>query len=94
MPLQHLQLLAVFQAHQIIGKDRFLHRHGGRGFFLHHRCLPPHAGQSAIDILYQRRKMIRRHRVVGDVGSNDLRGQPKNFHRHRLVGHAPILRFF
>ena len=77
MPLQHLQLLAVFEADQVVGRHRLLDRHrrlefGGRG-----NGLDGGSGidQAVVDGLDDFRDFVDRYLIVRQVGGDDLSGE-------------------
>ncbi len=75
MPLEHLQLLAVFQADDVIVLYRRTHRNGGFGqrFCLRFGRLQP--GERSIDVGDQCGQVAHGDAVVADMGSDDIRSE-------------------
>ena len=78
MPLEHLQLLAVLEADDMVGLNRLLDRHRRlqrlAGGFLLPLGLSRRL-EGLVDSADQRRKLGNRDDVPGEVGGDDLRGQ-------------------
>ena len=77
VPLQHLQLLAVLQTDDELGKHRTPHRYRGLRLLRFGRGTPG-LGQRLVDGLDQRRQGVRRYRIVRDMRRNNLRRQVKD----------------
>src|SRR5262245_55417903 len=75
MPLEHLQLLPVFQTNDIVGLDRGTDRH--RRFRLRLGLLLARAQrvERVVDILDQHWKVVHRDAVVADMSRYDVGGQ-------------------
>ena len=86
MALQHLQLLAVFEADDVIGRDRFLDGNGRIGT-LGKRAVRAKVRQRAIDFANQLRKIAHRDTVAADMSCHNFSGQCQEFIRVRLLGH-------
>ena len=72
MPLEHLQLLAVFEADQVARRDGLLDRHGRLRPFGFRRRVAADAGQRAEDFLDKAGKFRGRYWVVRDMGRDNL----------------------
>src|SRR5262249_15895718 len=73
--LQRLVLLAVFQADQVVGRDRLLDRHGRLLRLGRRGDRGADAGQGAVDGLDHRRDVRSLDGVVRDVGGGNVRRQ-------------------
>ncbi len=73
--LQHLQLLAVLQADDVVREDGFLDRHRRLRPLRRRARAAPEARHGPVHVADQLRQSVRRHRVGFDVGRNDLGGQ-------------------
>lgn len=86
MPFEHLQLLPVFQADDVIGVDRLLDRNGGfqvsdrLGLLLR----LPEVSQGLVDGADQRRKVRNGDDIPAHIGGHELAGQCDQVCFHRL----------
>lgn len=71
MPLEHLQLLTVLQANNVIGPDRLLDRHGRNRFGCLYRRLT-NIPQGLVNLFNQARQSVSLNRIVLNVCRNDL----------------------
>ena len=70
--LQRFEFLAVFQANNVIGHDRFFYRNLGLAIFaLDRREAPRCPAQGGMGVGDQGWKLGRRDRIVADVSCND-----------------------
>ena len=72
MPLQHLQLLAVFQTDQIVGLHRCTDGNLGLKLDLGLGRLTAQTRKGAVNVLDQLRQVVDRHAVVADVGGHNI----------------------
>ena len=73
MPLEGFELLAVFEANDVLGCHRFLHRYRGFQFdFLRLNALDRGPAQSAIDRADEIRKLVAGKRIMSDVRRYDI----------------------
>jgi hypothetical protein len=66
MPLEHLELQAILEAHDMIGLHRRAHRHSRLGGFIHGGN-GTETGQRAVDVADQRGDLIDLDGVIADV---------------------------
>ena len=72
MPFQHREMLTAFEANEMIGCHRPLHRHSRFGRYGCIRCTAD-ISESVIHVVDQFRHISGRNRVVGDMRRDDLR---------------------
>ena len=73
MPLEGFELLAIFEANDVLGCHRFLDGYGGFQFdFLRLNALDRGPAQSAIDRADEIRKLVAGKRIMSDVRRHDI----------------------
>src|SRR6185369_16254385 len=87
MPLQHLQLLAVLEADDVVRRDRLLDRHRRIRPFRHWLGGATGSGERVIDIADQGRQLRHGDRVVRQMGGQDVSHQWENILGVCLISH-------
>src|SRR5690349_3423431 len=94
MPLQRLELLAVFEADDVIRRDGLLHGDRRlRSFRGHLYGAAPDTQKSRMDVIDQRRQVARRNRIIADVSGDDIRSQLNVVRSSDVVAHFDFLPF-
>ena len=75
MPFQHLEFLTVLKANDVIWVDRFLDRNGGLWAFCWCCRNVPDISQGIVHLVDQLRQISHCHRIVRNMGRDDLRRQ-------------------
>src|SRR3974390_1545913 len=91
--LERFELLAVFEADDVVGRDRALDRHCGLGRLRRRLAVAArHPRERRVHLADQRRQVAGRDAVVADIGRDDLGGQRDVVATRRAFAHRPFSR--